>query len=178
MSCNISDGIGRPPCPGETPGAKDTFYLFNRSQVTAFIGGGGTCSNITFSGGAGFYQVVATKNSVIGREKKNDTKDSSTDYTHEVDFALTDLSFEARTFVNDMNGASLGVIIRTKGDKFILFGVNEGLEMKVNNMTTESNGLGEFVTLRVDQEKEKTWRFYDTSLAATIAHITSNIVGS
>lgn len=179
MACNITDGIGRPACPGETPGAYDTFYLFNRDQVTAFVAGSGNIvEDITFEGGAGYYQVVARKGSVIVREEKQDNDTDSTDYTHEVDFNLTDLSPTARDFVNDLNGASLGCIVRTKGDRFILLGYNDGVQMKVNTMTTEADGLGEFVTLRETQVGEKTRRFFDTDATTTLANITSKVVGS
>jgi hypothetical protein len=187
MACNIEDGIGRPECPGETPGAYDTFWLFNRDAVTAFTltaipGPGASTSNtvedITFTPGEGFYQVVARKASVVGREEKQDNDTDATDYTHEFDFRLTDLSSEARDWVNDLNGANLGAIIRTKGDKFILYGYNDGVQMKVNNMSTEAEELGEFVTMRETQVGEKTRRFFDTDVTTTLATIASKVVGS
>lgn len=179
MACNLTSGIGRPACPGETPGCHDTFYLFNRSQVTAFVAGtGNIVANITFASGAGYYQVVAKKGSVVGRNELQDDEFSSANWTLEVDFHLADLSSEARDFVNDLAGPELGVIIKTKGDKFLLFGYNDGLEMKVNNMTTEAEGLGEFVTLRSIEQNEKHRIFFDTNTTTTEANITSKIVGS
>lgn len=179
MACNISTGIGRPDCPGETPGAYDTFYLFNRGQVASFTAGtGNIVSDIVFTGGAGYYQVVAKKSSVVGRSELQDNDNAAADFTHEVDFHLADLSPEARDFVDSLNGANLGVIVRTKGDRFLLFGYTEGLEMRVNNMTTESDGLGYFTTLRGTEVNEPPRIFFDTDATTTLGNITPNIVGS
>lgn len=177
--CNISDGLGRPACPGETPGCYDTFYLFNREQVSAFVAGtGDIVEDITFTSSNGFYQVVAKKQSVVIRAEKQDNDTDATDYTHEVDFTLTDLSSTARDFVNSLNGPSLGVIVRTKGDKFYLYGYNDGVQMKVNNMSSEADALGHFITLRETQVSELPRVFFDTDASTTLANITSKIVGS
>lgn len=179
MGCLITDGLGRPDCPGETPGAYDTIYLFNRSQVVSFTAGAGNIvEDITFTGGAGYIQFTGRKQSVVGREEKQDNDSNSTDYTHEVDIHFADLSPECRDAIQDLNGATLGAIVRTKGDRFLLYGYNEGLEMKVNNMSTTSDALGEFVTLREVQVNEKTRRFFDTNATTTLANITSKIVAS
>ena len=175
--CNITDGRSRPACPGETPGAKDTIYLFNRGQVASFVAGAGNIvEDITFDPGAGYYQVEAKKGSVVARAEKQDT--TGTDYTHEVDFSLVDLSPEARDFVDSMNGPSLGVIVPTKGNKFLLYGYNDGVEMKVNTMSTAADALGYFITLRESQVSELPRLFFDTDATTTLAAITSKIVGS
>lgn len=179
MACNITDGIGRPDCPGETPLCYDTLYLFNRAQVSAFVAGAGDIvEDITFTGSNGFYQVVAKKNSVEIRAEKQDNDTDATDYTHEVDFTLTDLSSEARDFVNSLNGPSLGVIVRTKGNKFYLYGYNDGVQMKVNNMSSATDALGHFITLRETSVSELPRVFFDTNPTTTLGNITSKIVGS
>lgn len=179
MACNISNGIGRPDCPGETPGAYDTFYLFNRGQVSSFTAGAGNIvEDIVFSGGAGFYQIVSKKQSVVGRSELQDNDNAAADFTHEIDYHLADLSPEARDHVTELLGASVGAIIRTKGGRFLLYGYNEGLEMRVNNMTTEADGLGYFTTLRETQVNEPPRIWYDTSATVSLANITSKIVGS
>jgi len=179
MACLIDTGLGRPDCPGETPGAYDTIWLFNRSQVSSFTAGAGNIvEDIVFTSGAGFIQYVGRKGSVVVREEKQDTEGNTTDYTHEVDVHFADLSPEARDAVQDLNGATVGAIVRTKGDRFILLGYNEGTEMAVNNMTTASDGLGEFLTLREVQVNEKTRRFFDTNAATTLSNITTKVVAS
>ena len=179
MACNITDGISRPACPGETPGAYDTIYLFNRDEVTSFTAGLlNQVTDIVFSGGEGFYQVVAKKSSVVIRAEKQDNETDATDYTHEIDLQLTDMTNTARNFVNDLNGTSLGCIVRTKGDKFYLYGYNDGVQMKVNNMSSEADALGHFITLRETEVSELPSLFFDTDTATTLANITSNIVGS
>lgn len=175
--CNISDGLGRVACPGETPGAKDTLFLFNRDAATFVAGTGNLVEDVTFSSGEGFYQVVAKKGSVVVREELQDDN-SGTNYTHEVDFSLADLSPECRDFVQSMNAASLGCIVQTKADRFILLGYNDGVQMKVNTMSTTADALGEFVTLRETEVNEKTRRFFDTDVTTTRSNITSKIVGS
>lgn len=179
MACNINDGIGRPACPGETPGAYDTIYLFNRDEVASFTAGAGdVVEDVTFTSGEGFYQVVGKKNSVVARAEKQDNDTDATDYTHEVDIQLTDLSITARDFVNSLNGASLGAIVRTKGDKFLFYGYNDGVQMKVNTMSTSADALGYFITLRETQVSELPRIFYDTNAVTTLAAITSKVVGS
>lgn len=179
MACNITDGRGRPACPGETPNCYDTFWLGNRDQVVEFVlGSGRTIEDITFTGGAGLYQVIAQKGSVRGYETRTDDQSDATDYLHAIDFRLADLSIEANDWVNDMNGANLFGIIRTKGNKYILFGYNDGITMKVNNMDTNADELGEFITLRESNVDEKTRRFFITSNSATQAAIEAMVVGS
>lgn len=179
MACNIGDGISRPACPGETPGAYDTIYLFNRDEVASFTAGAGDIvEDVTFTGGEGYYQVVGKKNSVVARAEKQDNDTDATDYTHEVDIQLTDLSTTARDFVNSLNGASLGCIVRTKGDKFLFYGYNDGIQMKVNTMSTEADALGYFITLRETQVSELPRIFFDTDATTTLAAITSKVVGS
>lgn len=178
-SCNLTRGIGRPPCPGETPGCDDTFWLFNRGQVSSFTpGAGNIITDIVFSGGAGYYQVTARKGSVVGRNELVDEENSAANWKLEVDFHLADLSADARDLVNELAGPELGVIIKTKGGKFLLFGYVEGLLMKVNNMTTDSDGLGEFVTLRATESNEKHRILLDTDAATTEANILANVVAS
>ena len=83
-SCALTQGIGRPPCPGATPGAFDTFYLFNTDDVSAYVAGTGSAvSDVTFKVGKGFYQVIATKKSVIAKESLVDDDSSGTSYTPE-----------------------------------------------------------------------------------------------
>lgn len=171
MACNITAGIGRPDCPGETPGAYDTIYLYNRSRVTFTVAGDDSVEMVNFQGAEGFYQVVAKKGSVVGSEELQ-AASGVTSYTHTLVFSLADLSIEARNFVNDLNGAQLGAIVRTKGDKFLLYGYNEGLTMTGNTMSTEVDALGETITLSEEMVNEKTRRFWDTDLATTIAAIT------
>lgn len=178
MACSITAGISRPACPGETPGIYDTFYLFNRDNVSSFTKSGNLVTNISFSSSDGFYRVIAKKNSVVFREEKQDNDTDATDYTHELDFNLTDLSKEARDFVNDLNGVSLGAIVKTKGDKYILLGYNDGLQMKVNTTSSAADALGEFVTLRETQVGEKTRRFLKTDVTTTDAWLVSNTVAS
>lgn len=171
MACNITAGIGRPDCPGETPGAYDTIYLYNRSRVTFTVAGDDSVKLVNFQGAEGFYQVVAKKGSVVASEELQ-AASGITSYTHTLVFSLADLSIEARNFVNDLNGAQLGAIVRTKGDKFIFYGYNEGLTMTGNTMSTEVDALGETITLSEEMVNEKTRRFWDTDLATTIAAIT------
>jgi len=179
MACNINDGISRPACPGETPGAYDTIYLFNRDEVTAFTAGAGDIvQDVAFSAGEGYYQVVGKKNSVVARAEKQDNDTDATDYTHEIDIQLTDLSTTARDFVNSLNGANLGAIVRTKGDKFLFYGYNDGIQMKVNTMSTAADALGYFITLRETQVSELPRIFYQTSPTVTLSNITSKVVGS
>lgn len=178
MACRATVGLGRPACPGETPGARDTVYLYNVDDVTAYTLSGNVITGITFSSGTGFLQYVGRKGSVVVREEKQDNETGATDYLHEVDIHFTDLSSTCRDAINDLNGATLGAIVATKGDKFILLGYNEGLEMKVNTMTTEAEGLGEFITLRETQVNEKTRRFLVTDVSTTETYILSRVVAS
>lgn len=177
--CNITDGKGRPACPGETPGAKDTFYLFNRDQVSAFVAGSGDIvEDITFDSGAGFYQVVAKKSSVEARFELQDNDTGATDYTHEVDFRDVDLSATALAFGKSMDGTSLGCIVHTKGGKFLLYGYNDGMRKAVHNGTTNADELGQFYTLRETEVDEPPRIFQDGNEAATLAAILAKVVGS
>jgi hypothetical protein len=179
MACNITDGRGRPACPGETPNCFDTFWLGNLDQVTAFVlGTGRTVEDITFTGGAGLYQVIAQKGSVRGYATRTDDDTDATDYTHAIDFRLADLSIEASDWVNDLNGANLFAIVRTKGNKFLFYGYNDGITMKVNNMDTNADELGEFITLRENNVDENVRRFFDTDTNTTLAAIEAMVVGS
>lgn len=178
MACNITDGIGRPVCPGETPNAYDTFWLFNTDEVASYSLTGNLITGFTFDSGKGFYQVVAKKGSVVVREEKQDNDTGATDYTHEMDFRLVDLSPTARDWVNDLNGASLGAVVRTKGGRFIVLGYNDGTEMAVNNMSTTAEELGEFITLRETSVSEKTRRYLQTDESTTLAAILAKVVGS
>ena len=179
-SCALTQGIGRPPCPGATPGAFDTFYLFNTDDVSAYVAGTGPAvSDVTFKVGKGFYQVIATKKSVIAKESLVDDDSSGTSYTPEVSFNLADVSQEARDFVNGLNGPEMGVLVQSKTGDWLLFGYTEGLQMKVNDFTTESgDGFGEGVTLRASDVNEKRRTFFDTDAGTTLTNITSKIVGS
>ena len=179
MACDVTVGLGRPDCPGETPGARDTIYLFNRDRVSAFVAGAGNIvDDITFTSGQGFFQYTGRKGSVEARAEKQDNETGATDYTHEIDIHFTDLSTEARDAIQDLNGATLGAIVRTKGDRFILYGYNEGLEMKVNNMSTGADALGYFVTLREVQVNELPRIFFDTNATATQSAIDAKVIAS
>lgn len=179
MACEVTDGINRPACPGETPNCYDTFWIGNRDQVTSWtLGTGRVVEDINFSGGAGLYQVVAAKSSVRAYEERTDDDTDATDYTHAVDFRLADLSIDANEWVNDLNGANLFAIVRTKGNKFILLGYNDGVTMKVNTMDTAADALGEFITLRESNVDEKTRRVWDTNANTTLALIEAMVVGS
>ncbi len=179
MACNITDGIGRPACPGETPNCYDTFWLFNRDGVASFtMGTGRTIEDTVFDAGQGYFQVVAAKGTVRAYEERTDDDTSATDYTHAVDFKIEDLSIDANDWVNELNGANLGAIVRTKGDKFIVFGYNDGITLKVNTMDTNADALGEFITLRETNVSEKTRRMLDGSAATTLSNILAKVVGS
>lgn len=178
MACNITDGIGRPACPGETPNCYDTFWGFNRDKADFVLGSGRTIEDITFDPGQGFFQIVAAKGTVRAYEERTDDDSSATDYSHAVDFKIEDLSIDANDWVNSLNGVSLGVVVRTKGGKFIVLGYNDGVTMKVNTMDTNADALGEFITLRENNVDEKTRRMLDTDEATTLALILSKVVGS
>ena len=178
MACNITDGIGRPACPGETPGAKDALYLYNTDEIASYTLSGDLITAFNFDAGKGFYQVVAKKGSVRAYEERADDDTGATNYTHAVDFRLVDLSPEARNFVNDMNGASLGAVVHTKGGNFIVLGYNDGVQLAVNTMDTEAEELGEFLTLRETEVDEKTRRYLITDEATTLAAILAKVVGS
>lgn len=179
MACNITDGKGRPACPGETPGAKDTYYLFNRDQVSAFVAGSGDIvEDITFDSGAGFYQVVAKKNSVVARFELQDDDTGATNYTHEADARDVDWSAEALAFGKSMDGANLGMIVHTKGGKFILYGYNDGMKKAVHNGSTTAEELGQFYTFRETEVSEPPRIFLDTDENTTLAAILAKVVGS
>ena len=139
--------------------------------MTFTVAGDDSVEMVNFQGAEGFYQVVAKKGSVVASEELQ-AASGITSYTHKLVFSLADLSIGARNFVNDLNGAQLGAIVRTKGDKFIFFGYNEGLTQTGNTMSTEVDALGETITLSEEMVNEKTRRFWDTDLATTIAAIT------
>lgn len=178
-SCALAQGIGRPDCPGATPGAFDTFFLFNINDKSAYVAGvGSQISDITFNAGKGFFQVIATKGSVIAKESLVDAE-SGTSYTPEVTFNLADVSTEARDFVNALNGPEMGVLVQSKTGDWFLFGYTEGLTMKVNDFTTEAGtSFGEMVTLRATDVNEKRRIFFDTDADTTLSNITAKIVGS
>lgn len=179
MACNGSLGFQRDTCPPDTPGAYATLYLFNRSQVASFSAGtGNIVEDITFTGGAGFYQVIAKDRSVIGRSELQENENDLTDYTHEFDFHLADISAESRDFFDSWVGATVGAIVRTKGDRFILYGYNEGAKLRVNAMTTEADGYGFSATFRETQVNEPPRIFFDTNTTTTLSNITTKIVGS
>lgn len=179
-ACAITQGIGRPPCPGATPGAYDTFYLFNRDDVASYVAGSGSIiEDITFKAGKGYYQVTAKKGSVILRESLVDDDTSGTSYTPEVAFNLADVSNDARDFVQGLNGPEMGVLGQSKTGDWMLFGYTEGLTMKVNDFTTEAgDGFGEAVTLRATNINEKRRTFFDTDATTTATNISSKVVGS
>ena len=179
MACNITDGKGRPACPGETPGAYDTYFLFNRDQVASYVAGAGDIvEDITFDPGAGFYQVVGKKASVVARFELQDDDTGATNYTHEVDARDVDWSAEALAFGKSLDGANLGVIVHTKGGKFILYGYNDGMKKSVHNASTEAEELGHFYTFRETEVSEPPRIFLDTDEATTEAAILAKVVGS
>lgn len=179
MACNITDGKGRPDCPGETPGAKDTFYLYNTEEVASYTETAlDVVSNITFDAGKGFYQVVAKKGSVEARWEQQDNDTGATDYTHEIDFRDVDLSAAAIYWGKSLDGVSLGCIVHTKGGKFLLYGKNDGLRKAVHNGTTNADELGQFFTLRETQVDEPPRPFLSSDEESTLTLIQSKIVGS
>ncbi len=176
IACNITDGIGRPACPGETPKAYDTFWLANRDEIASYASTGNLITSFTFDAGKGFYQVTGKKGSVRAYEER--AEGSAVSYTQAMDFRLEDLSPDARDFVQQLNGPSMVFIVRTKGGKFIVGGINDGVQMEVNTMDTETEELGEFVTLRETEADEKTKRYLITDEDTTLAAILAKVVGS
>lgn len=176
VACAITDGIGRPACPGETPKCFDTFWLANRDDIASFTTTGNLITAFTFKASKGFYQVTAKKGSVRAYEERAD--DTSINITQAVDFRLEDLSSDARDFVQGLNGPNLLAVVHTKGGKFIVVGYNDGAQMLVNTMDTETEELGEFVTLRETECDEKTRRYLITDEDTTVAALVAKTVGS
>lgn len=178
MACLIDTPIDSPACPGETPGAFDTLWQANRTEITGFTLTGDTITNITFAAGKGFIMSTAKKGSIVARDSKVDDTNASTNYTQEIDVAYADLSPSTRDAVNEQNGATLLNIVRTKGGRYIVGGYAQGMEMKINNMTTAADGLGEFITYRETEVNEKMRRMLDTDDATTLALLMSKTVAS
>ena len=176
IACLITDGMGRPACPGETPKCFDTFWLANRDEIASFTLTGNLITAFTFDAGKGFYQVTGKKGSIRAYEERADG--SAVSYTQAVDFRLEDLSPEARDFVQQLNGPSLLAVVHTKGGKFIVIGYNDGGELQVNTMDTETEELGEFCTIRETECDEKTRRYLITDEDTTVAALVAKTVGS
>lgn len=178
MGCLSDTAIDSPGCPGETPGAYDTLWRANRTEVTGFTLTGDLITGITFAAGKGFLMDTAKKGSIVARDQKQDDNNASTNYNHEIDVAYADLGPSTRDAVNDQNGGTFLNIVRTKGGRYIVGGYNQGMEMKVNNMTTAADGLGEFITYRETEVNEKMRRMLVTDDTATRAYLMTKTIAS
>ena len=181
MACAISDGYKQNNCPLPTPGAYQTLYIANFSDISTWGNGttNGEKDSVTFNAGKGLYKYQVQRDSVIVRSEKQDEENGAINYTHEVTFKVMDMGLEARDRIDEMNGVDLVVFARTKADTIEIIGYDNGARLAVNLRSTESADLGQMVTLRALNQPGLPKHFYDgTSMATTLATLESLVVGS
>jgi len=180
MACAIVDGYKQQNCPLPTPGAYQTFYLANFSEVNAWTGSGtpNEYDAITFAATKGLMKYQVQRDSVIIRSEKQEEENGAINYTQEITFRIMDMGIEARNRIDDMNGVDLVAIGRTKADTFEIIGFDNGARLAINVRSTESADLGHLVTIRATNQPSLTKQFLDTDVPTTLALLESYVVGS
>lgn len=179
-ACAVVDGYKQNTCPLPTPGAYQTLYIANLSDITGWTGSGvdNEYEAITFGAGKGLYKYQVQRDSVILRNEKQEEENGAINYTQEATFKILDMSIAARNAIDGMNGVDVVVIGRTKAGTFEIVGFDNGARLAVHVSSTESADLGHMVTIRAINQPGPTKHFLDTNVTTTLALLETYVVGS
>jgi hypothetical protein len=181
MACAISDGYKQVNCPLPTPGAYQTLYIANFSDIATWGSGNtaGEKDGVTLKAGKGLYKYQVQRDTVIVRSEKQAEENGAINYTHEVTFRIMDMGLEARDRITEMNGVDLVVFARTKAGTIEIIGYENGARLAENIRSTEGADLGQMVVIRALNQPGLPLHFFDgISTATTLASLEGLVIGS
>lgn len=183
----IAGGFTQPTsCTKPVPLLNDVIYAANVADIASFTSSTtlGEITDVVMVATKVFYAIQVEKDSAnISDELQEDGS-----YIQRLTYKLASDTPPESNHVTAVKGARLVFIVRTRNDKFRLWGVNFvrntgtpasssstplGLELKTNTESYAEDAMGNDIMFEGIGLKEKAPYFFETSLAATIANIAS-----
>ena len=138
MSCGVGQGISI-DCAAllRVGGVDKRAYVFNVSDVVYTTDGNGYITAIDFPGYEGLYKIQSTKQSHSGGYNLVVQDPGGNKYfSHEVIIKCFPDDPTEDAVIHDLAVASLGVILETNNNQFIMYGKDNGLGMTAATQNT------------------------------------------
>lgn len=179
MACSLTATLPAASACGATAAGLNELrhWLINRADITFGARDASTGLSATFSASSSLLPwAFNSRGFTLGETLNKDANTGAITHKPVVTGRLIGLTGANRAKVEALKGTNLVSIVLTKGGKFIVTGYTAGLSLETNEAGSQSENLGELVTLSTDESNEESEKYFEyldtdyaTSLAALIA---------
>jgi len=172
MSCLITDGVGI-TCDAlkRVGGVNKRAFLFNIDELVDFgTDANGYINDLNFTAYKGLYNFISRKGAHSGGYTAQiQTPGGNKYYQHDVIMKLFPEDPTEDAVLEDLLVGSVGIILQTNNDEFILYGLKNGMDQVEGSQNTgqdQASDVADTLTF-AGQEPEKPKRIFITDAATT-----------
>ena len=158
MSCKFDVDIALECDEVIVPGVRDRMILLNHEDLGAIVYDGANpllATGLSMINGTRAYSFVGRNGSIEPNERlAQDTYQKL--FFHDVTFRVFSDSPEAKKFVQDMVNGKAVAILETNNNKFEIYGVDAGLELKdFGNNRSDPNEVGYRLDMGTNEDRNR-----------------------
>jgi hypothetical protein len=160
-------------------GVNKRFWLFNTSDLTYTSDGSGYVNSLSFASVyGGLYEFEGKKKSHSGGYTVVKQSGGNAFFQHDVIVKLISTSPADDEVIEELLVADVGIILETNNNEFIVYGIDNGLEMTAGtqNQGQESASDTTDTLTFTGEERRKPRRFLVTDYTTTLSYLDARVI--
>jgi hypothetical protein len=160
-------------------GVNKRLWVFNTADLNYTSDGSGYVNSLSFDNVyGGLYEFEGKKKSHSGGYTLVKQAGGNTFFQHDVVLKLISTTPDDDEVIEELSVADVGVILETNNREFIVYGIDNGLEMTAGSQNSGSESGSDITdTLTfTGEERRKPRRFLVTDYATTLAYLDARVI--